>query len=537
MRIILVYVFLLTAILLATGNLWGPLETSEARYAEISREMLVSGDWLHPTLLNIYHYHKPPVTYWITAASYSLFGVSPFALRFFLVVALVVQFFLVAKISKMLLNDEETSVLAGWIYITMPLVLASVRGLTTDAYMMTFVLAGIFSWIKLITNGNAVFLYCSAISFGLAFLTKGPVALVLPVVAVISLFQWRSIPALKSVHWILALVIFLVISLSWFLLLVSENKDFIRYFIFNHTINRITNAEVFSRSEPFYYYLLFMPLLALPWIIPFLLHVFKTTGTGTVIKSIVFYWVGIPLLFFSIVSSKLPLYILPLFPGISIAAAFYLKKKSFHGLKLIYLMVNTLLAGILLYTALVIFKDQSADGVLYTAVYILIGSWVIYFLFPEGLVLNSLVFNLISGLLISSIFVFSSGYSSDVNTAVLGKSLQEKRINNEPILVFDELLPSLAFHLNEVPVSVYNGARSLQREVSFQSDSSWKNYLINFTSSEGQEQVKRHLNNSALVVIRKDKFGYLAPFISEVHKVDTAGTRLIIYSSKNESSN
>ena len=65
-------------------NSWSVTESSEARYAEISKEMLDTGDWIHPQLMGIYHYHKPPMTYWITAVSYKIFGVTPFAARFFL---------------------------------------------------------------------------------------------------------------------------------------------------------------------------------------------------------------------------------------------------------------------------------------------------------------------------------------------------------------------------------------------------------------------------------------------------------------------
>ena len=86
-----ILIFVLAGTMLATSNLWGVVETSEARYAEISREMLLSGDWLHPTLLKIHHYHKPPITYWITAVAYSVFGISAFAARFFLIAAYCAQ--------------------------------------------------------------------------------------------------------------------------------------------------------------------------------------------------------------------------------------------------------------------------------------------------------------------------------------------------------------------------------------------------------------------------------------------------------------
>jgi 4-amino-4-deoxy-L-arabinose transferase len=532
MKFVFANVFLLTAILLATGNLWGPLETSEARYAEISREMLVSGDWIHPTLLNIYHYHKPPVTYWITAAAYYMLGITPFAFRFFLVVALVIQFFIVVEISKMLLNDKESARLAGYIYVTMPLVLASARGLTTDSYLMTFVLLSILCWIKLIEKQHVIFIYCCAISLGLAFLTKGPVALILPLTVILSLLKWRPLPPLKFWHWVLGLTIFLLISTSWFLILVYENKEFIHYFLFNHTIERITHAEVFSRSKPFYYYLLFLPVLALPWIVPFVFQLFKRTESRTIVKRIVLYWVGIPLLFFSAVSSKLPLYILPLFPGISIVTASYFTKNVLPRISIIFFVLNAIIGAALLYLALCIFNNELTWKVFFSAVFILGGSIIVYHVFSKNIALNALVLVLITGLLISSVFVFSSAYSYDVNTAALARLLVEKRKQKEPVLVFDELLPSLAFHLNEVPVSVYNGSKSLHREVAFQKDSLWKNYFVNFTSSNGKERFRQFINNSAVIVVQKNKYNHLVPYLSDSYKADSVGNRLIVYSVK-----
>ena len=60
---------------------WGVIESSEARYAEMAWEMMRSGNFLHPSFLNIDHYHKPPMTYWITVASFKIFGTTPFAAR------------------------------------------------------------------------------------------------------------------------------------------------------------------------------------------------------------------------------------------------------------------------------------------------------------------------------------------------------------------------------------------------------------------------------------------------------------------------
>ncbi|GIV35869.1 MAG: hypothetical protein KatS3mg032_0248 [Cyclobacteriaceae bacterium] len=322
------FVLCFALLMLFTGNLWGPLETSEARYAEISREMYESGDWLHPALLNIKHYHKPPVTYWITAAAYKLFGVNFFAFRFFLVVAWVIQCVLMVKIARLLFEDDETAWLSGCIFGTFPLVLAASRGLTTDMYLLTFILAAVFSWIKFVRTGGVLWLYAFMAFLGLGFLTKGPVALLLPAAVVISLLRWRKIPDTPFLHRAGALLAFLVLGFGWFILLVTENVRLLDYFFFRHFVDRVADASVFSRSKPFYYYLAMLPALALPWLVPLISKArltFKNPG-NTVIRHLLIYWFLLPLLVFSAASSKLPLYILPLFPALSLYLAFVMKE-------------------------------------------------------------------------------------------------------------------------------------------------------------------------------------------------------------------
>jgi len=79
------YIFLFIAFLALTFMLgsWGLTDSSEARYAEIGKEMFINKDYINPTLLGIKHLHKPPVTYYLTALGYQIFGVHEFAARFF----------------------------------------------------------------------------------------------------------------------------------------------------------------------------------------------------------------------------------------------------------------------------------------------------------------------------------------------------------------------------------------------------------------------------------------------------------------------
>ena len=135
--------------LLLTFNLgsWGITETSESRYAEISREMLVNNDYVHPKLLGIHHYHKPPITYQITTLGYKIFGVNEFGARFFLQIAILIQLILVYNITLLFYKKKKIAFSAMLIYFSFPIVIISSRNLTTDAYLTTTVLASIFFWL------------------------------------------------------------------------------------------------------------------------------------------------------------------------------------------------------------------------------------------------------------------------------------------------------------------------------------------------------------------------------------------------------
>jgi len=318
-----ILIFVLAGTMLATANLWGVVETSEARYAEISREMLRSGDWLHPTLLKIHHYHKPPITYWITAVAYSVFGVNAFAARFFLTVAYCAQVVIVFNLAKLLFKNELTAYYAAVIYSTLPLVLVSVRALTTDAYLNLFVLLSLYCWTKFLYAQKVSFFYLFCLSLGLGFMTKGPVIFIVPLLAIAGTWNLLPRPKLNSFHMVTGLSIFIMFGFWWFGYLVKENWVFADYFFFHHLVDRVAHAEVFSRKEPWYYYLPIIPLVTIPWIVIFLKQtVASPTGREgeSIARRVLTWWFIMPLLVFSIASSKLVLYILPLAIGFSFVA-------------------------------------------------------------------------------------------------------------------------------------------------------------------------------------------------------------------------
>lgn len=197
-------------LLLINNHLWGLTETSEARYAEISKEMFENNTLAHPTLLGIYHYHKPPFTYQITTIGYQLFGVNEFGARFFLQISFLIQIILVYLIAFRLFPIKKTALIAALLYASSPIAIMASKNLTTDSYLTTWVLLSIYSWLQAKSkHPYYTFLFYGAIAMG--FLTKGPLVL-LPVLLFIGFMetdkkrkaniQWLSYNWTTDILWV-----------------------------------------------------------------------------------------------------------------------------------------------------------------------------------------------------------------------------------------------------------------------------------------------------------------------------------------------
>ncbi|TYZ14159.1 glycosyltransferase family 39 protein [Hymenobacter lutimineralis] len=485
------------AFLLGLGA-WGPLESSEARYAEIGREMLTGQDWLHPRLLGIQHFHKPPLTYWLTAAGLGLFGETALGVRVLPVLAVLLQVLLVYGLGLLFFaQDRARALAAAVVYGTLPVVLISALNVTTDAYLATLELAAAYGILRYYHGGGARWLYLFWLGLGLAFLTKGPVGFVLPLMAVVG-FYFRQGQARRPFTWhhAVGIGLFLLVGLSWYLYLMAENPAFLRYFLFEHTVERFANAATFNRAKPWWFYLVLAPATSLPWSVALMTQAVRTRWAEVPQpwRNVLLFWVVLPLVFFSISKSKLLLYVLPVFPGVALLTVYYLGRLTdgalhrwyvgflaFWGLLLAALCLVPVLsavgwvpleagpltagaaaAGIALLVLLLMFWDE-----IRVAPRLLVGAG----LFTVALLVaakpllhqNELTFN---------------------GSRPLAEFLQENQLTNRQILVYNELLPSLAFELGHVPVSLYDGNQSLSRETQFEANDTWQRQLINLQNPQ-----------------------------------------------------
>ena len=400
--ILLVGIFIL--LILYLGN-WGLTESSEARYAEIAREMVISGDYITPTLLGIKHLHKPPVTYYITALGYKIFGINEFGARFFMQLCLVFQLFLVFKITLFLYKNEKIAFAASLIYFSFPITVISVRTLTTDAYLTTFILASIFFWLKYKIQLKPYNLYLFYLFLGLIFETKGPVGFIIPVTFVSTYKIIKKDKIEINLHQFIGFALFLLVAAFWYIAVIIKNNGLLDYFINNQIIERVSQ-NTFKRSKPFWYYILLMPIIGLPWLFHFIFY-FKN-NIKKIIKQkknefiLIITFLSL-FIILTLSTSKLILYVLPLYFILAIFSAKQLSlssKKTIKSISFLYLVFIILFTGA---TVIITFFDVQFEIKQLNAIII----FVVFGLISQLLYFKMFNTNYLKPVFLGILFIFS----------------------------------------------------------------------------------------------------------------------------------
>jgi 4-amino-4-deoxy-L-arabinose transferase len=321
----------------------------ETRYAEISREMIQTNNWIVPQLNALRYFEKPPLAYWLNSISMKAFGENAFAIRFPSALSAGLSTCLIGLFLLRAGYRPALVVSAAVIYLSLFETLFISTSAILDSVFSLFLTAGIvFFYLGSSTSSpgiNRRWFAGSGAMIGLAFLAKGFLAFVVPGIILLPwLVLEKRFEILRYSGWILG-ACFLVM-LPWALLIHYQEPDYWHYFIWEQHINRFMGGHA-QHAAPAYYFLMLLPILAIPWtaMLPAVIKGIRINLPQKSVLSLLLLWFFMPLIFFSISKGKLPTYILPCMAPFSIMLAIgiteYLKKGAI-GLFRVGVVVNAL---------------------------------------------------------------------------------------------------------------------------------------------------------------------------------------------------
>jgi 4-amino-4-deoxy-L-arabinose transferase-like glycosyltransferase len=347
------------------GDGLGLVGADEPRYAQIAREMLARNDYITPSLWGQPWLEKPALYYWRAMFSFREFGVHDWSARLpsasfaFVLVTLIYLHIRRFRPGGQLDAALITAMCAG--------IIAFARGASTDMQLAAPFCIGMLGWYAWYETDRKFWLFDLYFFNAAATLAKGPVApfLALSIIVAFAALR-REWSLLRRTIWIPGILLYLAIVLPWYIAVSRRNPQFLRVFFLEHNLQRFATNR-YEHEQPIWFYAAVMLLALMPWTVVagraladainqsinewkarraknrYLSH----ARAGDAFPEFLVLWALFPILFFSLSRSKLPGYVLPALPPITILTGDYLNRlrSEGKGIRTYLLLLHAALAG------------------------------------------------------------------------------------------------------------------------------------------------------------------------------------------------
>lgn len=305
-------------------DLWNP---DEPRYAEVAREMRLSGDFLVPHLNGQVYSEKPPLLFWLIAASsFATGGVDEVSARLPSLVAAITALFFLFGLARRLF-DRRLAWVAVLVFATSGRILWQARVGQIDMLLLACVTAAMYFFARGWLEHRRGFYRLFFVAAGLGTLAKGPVGLLPPLLSAL-LFVWLSGERRRwrEIGVLSGLAIWAGVVLLWFVpAAIAGGSGYLETLLFKQNVRRF--ADPWGHRQPFYYFLGTVPADFFPWSIflpgAFFLGLRRSTGDERRGYLFALAWIVATVFFFSLSPGKRTVYVLPMFPALALVVALF----------------------------------------------------------------------------------------------------------------------------------------------------------------------------------------------------------------------
>lgn len=472
------WVFIFLAVLYFSAIRVDTMDVDASQYAEMSREMMKSGDYLHVYDRGHDYLDKPPFLFWVSSASMKVFGANNLGFKLPSILFALLALYATYRLTRRL-YDENTACMAALILGTCQGFFLMTNDVRCDTILMSWVITAVWLIKEWDISGKLYWLLFGAAAVAFGMMTKGPIALMVPVFCFASDWilkrQWKK---LFKPQYILAIIVIGILLIPMSIGLYQQfdlhpeklidgkhNTSGLRFFFWSQSFGRITGESPWQNSVDMSFLLSNMLWSYLPWILLFLV--------GLVINVIELFkqklrlspqqeWIstgGFMLTYLALGSSRyqLPHYIFVAFPLASIVVAKLLKdffegryRKVFGVMKPVQTVIATLLFVGALLTITYVFK-AGALAIAIWAVSVLV--WL-YIAFKKQLA-GKMLYISAAGILLVNIILTNFFYYNLLKYevgATAGRFIKAQNINTDKVFAYrmKDPINALPFYANGV---------------------------------------------------------------------------------------